>query len=66
MRIQHTAIATAVAALALGLSHSAHAQTTAPAAASAPAATTVEITGIRASLESRWKPSAPQAHWSRW
>ena len=51
MRIQHTAIATAVAALALGLSHSAHAQTTAPAAASAPAATTVEITGIRASLE---------------
>ena len=46
MQINHTAVATAIAALALSLGHTARAQT----AASAPV-TTVEITGIRASLE---------------
>ncbi len=53
MHIHHSAVATAVAALLLGLSHAAQAQTSAPApaaAASAPSQT-VEITGIRASLE---------------
>lgn len=54
MRSNHTAVATAVAALLLGLNQPARAQATAPApaaAAAAPAAPTVEITGIRASLE---------------
>jgi iron complex outermembrane recepter protein len=57
MTIQPTRVATAVALMLLGLNQAAHAQTATPAApsaaASAPAASaqTIEITGIRASIE---------------
>ena len=51
MKCHHTAIATAISALLLGLTAPARAQPTAPPPPPPAAAQTVEITGIRASLE---------------